>query len=104
MVVTYLSILVGGGTNPGVNVVDVTVWASNEGGTSVNDGLATTRAGHSLTIDSNTVTKKIRMQNMVKSARELKNNCHRHKMQMMHVFSLNGLNYVNKFKFYDYSC
>lgn len=52
---THLSVLVGWGSNPGVHVVDVTVWANDQGGTSVNDGLAATRAGHGLSVDGNAV-------------------------------------------------
>lgn len=51
---THLSILVGCGSNPGIHVVDVIGWANNLGGTSVNDGLAATSAGHSLSIDGDT--------------------------------------------------
>lgn len=54
---THFSILVGWGSNPGIQVVDVTGWANNQGGTSVNDGQAATRTGHSLSIDGNTVRK-----------------------------------------------
>lgn len=52
---THISVLVGWGSNPGIHVVDVICWADDQGGTSVNDGLATTRASHSLSIDGNTV-------------------------------------------------
>lgn len=50
---THISVLVDWGSNPGIHVVDVTGWANDQGGTSVNDGLAATRAGHSLSIDGN---------------------------------------------------
>lgn len=52
---THISILVGCSANPGIHVVDVTGWANDQGGASVNDGLAATRAGHGLSIDGNTV-------------------------------------------------
>ncbi len=48
---THLSIFIGWGSNPGVNVGNVTGWANNLGGTSVNDGLAATRAGLGISID-----------------------------------------------------
>ena len=51
---THFSILVGWGSNPGIHVADVAARANNQGGASVNDGLAATRAGNNLSIDGNT--------------------------------------------------
>lgn len=72
---THISVLVGWGSNPGVHVVDVTSWANDQGGTSVNDGLAATRAGHGLSIDGNTVSRNSRRWIIVTSWEALCNLC-----------------------------
>ncbi len=53
--ITHISVFVGWGSNPGIHVADLSAWADDLGGTGVNDGLAATTAGHSLSIDDNTV-------------------------------------------------
>lgn len=57
---THFSGLVGIASNPGIQVVDFIGWTYNQGGASVDDGLAATRTGHSLSIDGNAVRKNTR--------------------------------------------
>ena len=52
---THISVLVGARSHPGVHVADVTGGPNDQGGTSVNDGLATTVARHWVTVDGDTV-------------------------------------------------
>ena len=47
--------LTSGGSNMGIHAVYVIGWANNEGSACVNDSLAATITGHSLSIDGNTV-------------------------------------------------
>lgn len=49
--VTHISILVCGGSHPGVHVADVAGGPNDQGGPGVDDGLAPTRARHHVTVD-----------------------------------------------------
>ena len=52
---THISVLVGARSHPGVHVADVAGGPNDQGGASVNDGLATTVARHWVTVDGDTV-------------------------------------------------